>query len=86
MKTAVIGGREVVSGFALAGTSCIRACTEIREAKSALKEFAHRNDIGVILIEDDYAVDLQAEIESLVQVRGSYPLIISIPSYAKKKG
>lgn len=85
MKTAVIGGREVAAGFALAGVSCTRVCTEIWEAKSALKEFADRNDIGVILVENNYAGDMQKEIESLMQVRDSYPLIIAIPSYADKK-
>ncbi|UUX92652.1 V-type ATP synthase subunit F [Methanoplanus endosymbiosus] len=81
MKLAVIGGRKITAGFALAGVSVLRSCRDEREAEKALKEFAYREDTGIILIERYYADKIVEEVNRFMQIRNPYPLIVIIPSY-----
>ena len=86
MKLAVIGGREAAIGFALAGTGDVRVCADRAEAKRALREYSSRDDIGVILIEENYADSLGTEIIRIREsrVEEPYPLVVAIPGFERK--
>jgi len=81
MKLAVIGSREITAGFALAGTADVMACSDGEESGTALREYASREEIGIILIEKCRADEMTDEIERLMQIRDPYPLIVTIPTY-----
>ncbi|MBP2133325.1 vacuolar-type H+-ATPase subunit F/Vma7 [Methanomicrobium sp. W14] len=85
MKISYIGPKETAAGFALAGTVCSKACKDKKEATAALREYAMQEDVGVIVIDEEYAEEMKADIKGLSQTRYPYPVIISLPGYRRQK-
>ena len=79
MKVAVIGGRDLVLGFSLAGVKQLFLVNSSEEAESALNRCLHDEDLGIILIEEMYEEQLAASLEKVNRSRQIYPIIIQIP-------
>ena len=80
MKVLVIGHREAVLGFSLAGVNG-HAVTTAEEADKALNEALAAKDIGIILVTQDVAQMLQERVEDL-KLHSTIPLVVEIPSPA----
>jgi len=80
MKVLVIGHREAVLGFSLAGVGG-RAVTTAEEADAALNEALASKDIGIILVTQDVAEMLKERVEHL-KLHSTIPLVVEIPSPA----
>ncbi len=80
MKVLVIGHREAVLGFSLAGVSD-HAVTTAEEADKALNEALASKDVGIILVTQDIAGMLQERMEDL-KLHSTIPLVVEIPSPA----
>ncbi|PKL59520.1 MAG: hypothetical protein CVV33_07415 [Methanomicrobiales archaeon HGW-Methanomicrobiales-4] len=79
MKLAVIGGRDPVIGFSLAGVKQRYLVNSQEEAETALNLCLQDQDIGIILIEDLFAMHLTARLRALKKTRQIYPIILSLP-------
>ena len=75
----VIGDSDMITGFRLVGIEGTEAST-IDEAKQAFHDLLSRNDIGVIIISEDFFSDtsLREEVDKVRQERVT-PLIVEIP-------
>ena len=73
----VIGDRETVLGFRLAGVTG-KAATDREETLSALKDALDRRDVGVILITEKLAAGIREEVEARLYGRG-FPLVLEVP-------
>jgi len=80
MKVLVIGHREAVLGFSLAGVGG-QAVTSAEEADKALDKALAAKDIGIILVTQDIAQMLQERVEDL-KLHSTIPLVVEIPSPA----
>ncbi|MGB8981181.1 MAG: V-type ATP synthase subunit F [Anaerolineales bacterium] len=80
MKVLVIGHREAVLGFSLAGVGG-QAVTSAEEADKALDKALAAKDIGIILVTQDVAQMLQERVEHL-KLHSTIPLVVEIPSPA----
>ncbi len=80
MKIWVIGHREAVLGFSLAGVDG-HTVTSAEEANKALDEALASKDIGIILVTQDVAQMLQERVENL-KLHSTIPLVVEIPSPA----
>mmetsp|Transcript_9640 Transcript_9640/g.13262 ORF Transcript_9640/g.13262 Transcript_9640/m.13262 type:complete len:138 (-) Transcript_9640:408-821(-) len=89
---AVIGDEDTVTGFLLAGigqrdsrgSSNFLVCdqkTSKAKIVNTFKEFCSRNDISIILVTQDIAVEMRKEIDEHDEV---IPTVLEIPSKAAK--
>lgn len=77
MKFYIIGERETVTGFSLVGIEGA-AINSKSEALQALKNVLNRKDIGIILITERAAKEIQAVIDELL-FKKKCQLILQIP-------
>ncbi len=77
LKIAVIGRRETVMGFTALGLEAYPVA-DGSEAKAILRTLTHeREDVAIIYIEEDIAVELQGQIDKFKD--SPKPAIILIP-------
>ena len=77
LKIAVIGRRETVMGFTALGLEAYPVA-DSSEAKTILRTLTHeREDVAIIYIEEDIAVELQGQIDKFKD--SPKPAIILIP-------
>lgn len=79
MKVAVIGGRDPVLGFALAGVKEQFPAETGVEAEAALNRCLDDPDIGIILIEERYTDQISSTRNALKKSKKTYPIILPIP-------
>lgn len=77
MRMMVIGHRDAVLGFSLAGVSG-RVATTLEETNQALDEVLAAPDMGIVLVTDDVASLVEGRMDRL-KLRSSVPLFIEIP-------
>ncbi len=78
MKVLVIGHPEAVLGFSLAGVHG-QAVTNPDEAHRALDTALAAKDIGIILVTQDIAKQIQPRMDDL-KLHSTIPLVVEIPS------
>jgi V/A-type H+-transporting ATPase subunit F len=78
MKFLVIGDKDTVTGFSLTGIEGLVVNSKTETVK-ALQKVIHRQDIGVILITERLAREIQKTIDSLLSYRKKCHLILQIP-------
>jgi len=83
LKVSVIADRDTVNGFALTGIKDLYAVDNREEAKKALAEVMQDPDMGVVIINERYALYLQEDIRRWREEKPLYPLIVEIQD---KKG
>lgn len=76
----VIGDKDTVTGFSLAGVKKKVTAESRDETKNAFEEFMHMPDMKVIIITEKLAEDIREEID---RHRGTWPVVVEIPD---KKG
>jgi V/A-type H+/Na+-transporting ATPase subunit F len=76
MKVLVIGHREAVLGFSLAGVPG-RAAATAEEANQALDEALSSKDLGIILVTKDVARLIQSRMDQL-KLHSTVPLVVEI--------
>jgi vacuolar-type H+-ATPase subunit F/Vma7 len=79
MKIVVIGSRDSVLGFSLAGIHERYLVTTREEAEEAFTRCLQDCAIGIILIEQTMADHLATRIRDTGKKRNMYPIIIPIP-------
>jgi Archaeal/vacuolar-type H+-ATPase subunit F len=77
MKVLVIGHPEAVLGFSLTGIEGIAVSTP-EETNKALDDAFAAKDIGIILITQDVASQIQSRMDQLKQ-HSAIPLVVEIP-------
>ena len=77
MKFYVIGDKDTVLGFKLAGVGGKIVSTP-EETKEALEEAFQMEDMGVIIIPERLASSIREEVDQYVY-KTTFPLIIEIP-------
>ncbi len=82
MKISVLGDRDTVVGFQLAGVKDAHVAEEPKKALEALKALIKDKDIGMIIMSERLADKLREELKRLSEGRVA-PLIVEIPD---KKG
>ncbi len=77
MKVLVIGHPQAVLGFSLVGVPG-RAATTAEEVSQALEEALAASDVGIILVTEDAARLVEAQMDRL-KLRSTVPLVVEIP-------
>lgn len=77
MQFYVIGDRETVLGFRLAGIDGAVA-TGREAASSALRDAASKAGVGVVLITEKTAAEIRDEVDARLYGEG-FPLVLEIP-------
>jgi len=78
-EVAVIGERETVIGFSLAGVKYAHIHSDRSETLSKLSEFLSSERMGVIMITYRVREELGEEFEKLVAGKDPIPVVLSIP-------
>lgn len=87
LRIAVVGDRDTVTGFALAGVTYSHIHRAKEETLAKLEEFLASSEIGLILITHRTADDLGPELNQMLQDKKLLPLVLRIPDktgYAPK--
>jgi vacuolar-type H+-ATPase subunit F/Vma7 len=79
MKIAVIGDRHMVRGFALAGIKEGTIAESPQETLSALEHYLSLSDIGIIILWERLAADIQPFLMGLLDGNRIYPMIVTVP-------
>jgi len=82
MKIVAVGDIDTVTGMQLAGIRDTRVVVDREQVAKTLREFSQREDVGVILITERLAAEVQEQI-ARIQEEKTYPIIVEIPD---KKG
>ncbi len=82
MKIVTIGDLETVVGFRLAGVKEGYVVENSKEALKKIEELIKDNEIGLIIINERFMMDIRKDVEALLEGREK-PLIVDIPD---KKG
>ncbi|MGA1842373.1 MAG: V-type ATP synthase subunit F [bacterium] len=77
MRFYIIGDKDTVTGFSLVGIEGTKADSGV-EALRALKEAINSKDIGIILITERLAKEIQSTIDALMTQRECV-LVLQIP-------
>ena len=79
---AVIGDEDLVSGLRLAGVSRYRIIEEgdREEVRRAFTELIDEPDIGIIVIQEDYAEYIGDLVAQAGEKQASPPVVIEVPS------
>lgn len=80
MRTLVIGGRDAVLGFRLAGVEGVVASTP-DESVAALNAALARKDLGLILITESAATSAREAVDARIYGTG-FPLVVEVPDRA----
>lgn len=78
MDVLVIGDRDTVIGFKLAGVSSALEVRNPEEAKAALKSAFQQRNVGVIMIPKKLAQEIKTFISKLTE-ESDFPIIVEIP-------
>lgn len=78
MKIVAMGDDDTVTGMQLAGIKDTRVVENVEQVAQALREFSQREDVGVILITERLAAQVQDQI-TRIQEEKPYPIIVEIP-------
>ncbi len=76
----VIGDRDTVTGFSLAGVKKKKIAESRNEVKNAFEKFMHTPDMKIIIITEELAESIREEID---QHKETWPVVVEIPD---KKG
>ncbi len=77
----VIGGSELVTGFALAGVPG-RACATREEVLEAFRDLTGGGEAcKVLILDEESSILIQDEVVEW-QLSGAYPLIVEVPAFA----
>ena len=77
MRMMVVGHRDAVLGFSLAGVPGLIATTA-REVDQALDDALAIPDVGIVLVTDDVGCLIEGRMDRL-RLRSTVPLFIEIP-------
>jgi vacuolar-type H+-ATPase subunit F/Vma7 len=80
---AVIGGEDLVNGMRLAGITRCRVVPDERqtaEIREALASFAADTGIAIIVIQEEHAAAVTAELERLREARRHVPVVLPVAS------
>jgi vacuolar-type H+-ATPase subunit F/Vma7 len=83
MALAVIGGEDLVNGMRLAGITRCRVVPDERqvaEIREALASFAADAGIAIIVIQEEHAAAVAAELARLREARRHVPVVLPVAS------
>lgn len=78
-KIAVVGDRDTVTGFALAGAAYAHIHTAREETLAKLNEFFASGEIGLVLITHRVAEELGYDFRRMMREKRLLPLVLKIP-------
>ncbi|MEW6381314.1 MAG: V-type ATP synthase subunit F [bacterium] len=78
MKFFLVGDKETVLGFSLAGVEGV-AAESAQQALSALRRAVRRRDVGICLITEKLAEQLRPHINKMLLQKKGAALILEIP-------
>jgi vacuolar-type H+-ATPase subunit F/Vma7 len=83
-SVAVLCRESVATGFALAGVVA-EAVVDTPDASACLETLLGREDVGVVLVEDDLWAGLTADVRRRAE-RGTRPVVVPFPSPGRPAG
>ncbi|MEM0358761.1 MAG: V-type ATP synthase subunit F [Candidatus Hadarchaeales archaeon] len=78
-EVVVVGERETVVGFALAGVSRVYLHSSKEETLKLLRDLLKEEKVGLILLTHRVAEELGEEFERMVREKGPFPMVLRIP-------
>ncbi len=84
MRILVIGDRDMVNGFQLAGVKSSYEVEDAWMAKEILKDVKTMDDVAIVIISRRMANEIRDFINDWKKEKGIYPIILEIPD--KKEG
>jgi len=79
MKIVVVGTRDVVNGFQLAGIKDAYECEDPWKAKEILEEVKDMNDVAIVIIPRSISGEIREFLDDWKREKGIYPVILEIP-------
>ncbi|MCD6276335.1 V-type ATP synthase subunit F [Euryarchaeota archaeon ex4484_178] len=79
MRIVVVGSRDVVNGFQLAGIKDVYECEDSWRAKEILEEIRDMKDVAIVLIPTIISKEIRDFINEWKREKGIYPVILEIP-------
>jgi vacuolar-type H+-ATPase subunit F/Vma7 len=79
MKIAVIGDRLMVRGFTLAGIKEGTIAESSQNTLAALEHYLSLPDIGIIILWEHLAAEIQPFLMELLDGNRMYPMIVTVP-------
>ena len=79
MEIAIVGDKDTVNCFKLAGLKHAYSVKDAEEAEKRIRELLDTLDFAVLITTDQIANRIQAMVNEITEIR-EFPLIISIPS------
>ncbi|MDI6718258.1 MAG: V-type ATP synthase subunit F [Methanomicrobiales archaeon] len=79
MKIAVIGEETMVLAFELAGVHTTFPVRDGEEAAGALEKALQDPDLGVLVVQDSFAVEIEPTLERIRAESRVFPLILECP-------
>jgi V/A-type H+-transporting ATPase subunit F len=73
----VIGDNDMITGFRLVGLEGTEV-VNVEEAQRALRKAVSRNDLAIVLISEEFSVQMRLEIE-MIRSQQIAPIIVEIP-------
>jgi V/A-type H+-transporting ATPase subunit F len=84
MRSFVIGDDDMVTGFRLVGVEGVEV-TSSQEASQALSKALKRNDIAIVVISEEFSLQIQQEIKE-ARLNKMAPLIVELPGHLGPTG
>ncbi|AGB05165.1 archaeal/vacuolar-type H+-ATPase subunit F [Aciduliprofundum sp. MAR08-339] len=83
MKILVIGDRDMVNGFQLAGIKDVYEANDPWKIKEILDDVKFMKDVAIVIISRRMAQEIRDFLDEWKREKGIYPIILEIPD---KKG
>lgn len=83
MRIVAIGSRVFITSFQLAGVQGVKVDSS-SEALTEINKLTGRNDVGLVLLSDDIAKEIQKELTN-IRAKTPIPLIFELPAPGSKK-
>lgn len=78
MKICVVGDKDTVTGFRLAGIPKIHVVQNAEELIVVLRQVINEPEIGLVIVSEQLAKNVGKEIDMLMEGR-MYPILLQIP-------
>ncbi len=81
MKIAVIGDRDTITGFRLAGVSEARIAEDAFKAEKEMKRIFNMPGVAVVFITSDLSAHVKEMVSERRNMGEIYPIVVEIPPF-----
>ncbi len=85
MKILVVGNKDMINGFQLAGIKDVYEANDAWKAKEILNDVKYMNDVAIVIISRRMAHEIREYLDDWKRDKGIYPIILEIPDKKEVK-